>query len=161
MLHFLQQSEVYLAVFRSTDNCFNALPVMSYATTKTMLHQQPFDIVSLHDAYRRGLSPHKVIAECYRRVEAVGDPGIFLHLIDQQTALEEAATLGEFDPLAKPLWGVPFVIKDNIDAAGIPTTAACPAYAYVSERDAFVVESLRRAGASWSVKPIWISLQPA
>ncbi|MEE4378864.1 MAG: allophanate hydrolase, partial [Candidatus Competibacteraceae bacterium] len=112
-----------------------------------MLQKQPFDIFSLHDAYRQGLNPQEVITECYRRVEAVGDPGIFLHRVDQQTALAEAAALGEFDPREKPLWGVPFVIKDNIDAAGITTTAACPAYAYVSERDAFVVESLRRAGA--------------
>jgi len=112
-----------------------------------MLQKQPFDISSLHDAYQQGLSPCEVIAECYRRVEAVGDPGIFLHLIDQQTALAEAAALGEFDPQTKPLWGVPFAIKDNIDAAGTPTTAACPAYAYVSERDALVVARLRRAGA--------------
>jgi allophanate hydrolase len=48
---------------------------------------------------------------------------------------------------AQPLWGVPFAVKDNIDVAGIPTTAACPAFAYVPERSATVVERLRAAGA--------------
>jgi allophanate hydrolase len=48
---------------------------------------------------------------------------------------------------ASPLWGVPFVAKDNIDVAGIPTTAACPAYAYTPDRDAFVIARLRAAGA--------------
>jgi allophanate hydrolase len=54
--------------------------------------------------------------------------------------------LGTFDS-AKPLWGVPFAVKDNIDVAGMPTTAACPAYAYVPQHDATVVARLRAAGA--------------
>ena len=80
-------------------------------------------------------------------MDAVGDPGIFLHLIARDAALAAVAGLGPFDPAAKPLWGIPFAVKDNIDAAGAPTTAACPAFAYTAERDAFVVERLRRAGA--------------
>ncbi len=46
-----------------------------------------------------------------------------------------------------PLWGVPFAVKDNIDVAGMPTTAACPAYAYAPARSAAVVERLVAAGA--------------
>lgn len=112
-----------------------------------MLHDEAFDIRSLHAAYADGLDPAAVIDEAYRRVDAVGDPGIFLHLIAREAALAAVAGLGPFDPAAKPLWGIPFAVKDNIDAAGAPTTAACPAYAYTAERDAFVVETLRRAGA--------------
>jgi len=46
-----------------------------------------------------------------------------------------------------PLYGVPFAVKDNIDAAGWPTTAACPAFARVALQDAEVVRRLRAAGA--------------
>jgi allophanate hydrolase len=50
-------------------------------------------------------------------------------------------------PQGKPLFGVPFVVKDNIDVAGLPTTAACPAFAYRPATSAFVVKRLERAGA--------------
>jgi allophanate hydrolase len=46
-----------------------------------------------------------------------------------------------------PLYGVPFAVKDNIDAAGMPTTAACPAFAFTPTHDATVVARLRAAGA--------------
>jgi allophanate hydrolase len=46
-----------------------------------------------------------------------------------------------------PLSGLTFAIKDNIDLAGVPTTAACPAYAYSPEKSATVVERLIDAGA--------------
>jgi allophanate hydrolase len=112
-----------------------------------MLQDQPFDIESLLSAYAGGLRPAAVVEEVYRRLTAAADPGIFLHVADRDAALREVAALGPFDPAAKPLWGIPFAIKDNIDAAGTPTTAACPAFTYYAEQDAFVVERLRRAGA--------------
>ncbi len=46
-----------------------------------------------------------------------------------------------------PLYGIPFAIKDNIDLAGIPTTAACEAFAYTPTQSAFVVQRLINAGA--------------
>ena len=46
-----------------------------------------------------------------------------------------------------PLYGVPVAVKDNIDVAGLPTTAACPAFAYDAGKDATCVARLRRAGA--------------
>lgn len=52
----------------------------------------------------------------------------------------------EGDP-SLPLAGIPFAVKDNIDVAGFPTTAACPGFAYRAERDAPVVGRLRAAGA--------------
>ncbi|MBT9566697.1 MAG: allophanate hydrolase, partial [Thiobacillus sp.] len=46
-----------------------------------------------------------------------------------------------------PLYGIPFAIKDNIDLAGLPTTAGCPEYAYTPARHAAVVQRLIDAGA--------------
>jgi allophanate hydrolase len=45
------------------------------------------------------------------------------------------------------LQGLSFAIKDNIDYAGVPTTAGCPAYAYTPSKSAFVVDALEKAGA--------------
>ncbi|WP_298819579.1 allophanate hydrolase [uncultured Roseibium sp.] len=106
----------------------------------------PFTLSSLKTAYSGGASPADIVEEVYRRIETIGDPGIFIYLLDKQEVLEQAAELGAFNA-TKPLWGIPFVIKDNIDAGGKPTTAACPAYEYQAGEDAFVVRNLRQAGA--------------
>ncbi|MEM5585639.1 allophanate hydrolase [Roseibium sp. AS2] len=106
----------------------------------------PFTFSSLEAAYAGGTAPADIVEEVFRRIEAIGDPGIFIHLLDKEEVLEQAAELGAFDA-AKPLWGIPFVIKDNIDAGGKPTTAGCPAYTYQAGEDAFVVGKLRQAGA--------------
>jgi allophanate hydrolase len=63
----------------------------------------------------------------------------------EQLAQRLAALGGERDRL--PLYGVPFAVKDNIDVADWPTTAACPAFSYVARADATVVRRLREAGA--------------
>ncbi|TIW05901.1 MAG: allophanate hydrolase, partial [Mesorhizobium sp.] len=81
------------------------------------------------------------------RIDAAGDPGIFIHLATKEELLAEAEALGPFDAVAKPLWGIPFAVKDNIDVAGMPTTAACAEYAYTPDKDATVVARLKAAGA--------------
>jgi allophanate hydrolase len=106
-----------------------------------------FDRHHLHQAYAQGSEPAAVIAKCLRRIAAVGDPGIFLHLATADVLRAAAAALPPFDPERFPLWGLPFAVKDNIDVAGMPTTAACPAFAYLPEADAPVVARLRAAGA--------------
>lgn len=106
----------------------------------------PFTLTALKTAYADGMTPEDVIEEVYQRLDRIADPHIFIHLCDKAELIEQARALGTFDP-DLPLWGVPFAVKDNIDVAGIPTTAACPAYAYTPTEDAFVVAKLRAAGA--------------
>lgn len=77
----------------------------------------------------------------------------WIYLASEQDILSQCAVL--LDALADgsktlvdmPLFGVPFAVKDNIDVAGMPTTAACPAFLYHPEVDATVVARLKRAGA--------------
>src|SRR5690348_15289596 len=59
---------------------------------------------------------------------------------DPEVAAELARSQG-------PLAGIRLAVKDNVDAAGLPTTAACPAFAHQPERDAAAVAALRAAGA--------------
>ena len=97
----------------------------------------------------------------FERLAAADDPGIFIHLADKVVLIEQAAALGAFDPVAKPLWGIPFAVKDNIDVAGMPTTAGCPAYAYVPEQDATVVRAAEGGRRdSPSARPISTSSPP-
>ncbi|PZV34205.1 allophanate hydrolase [Mesorhizobium kowhaii] len=106
-----------------------------------------FDIGSLHAAYRAGVGVAAMIDTVHARIAAADDPGIFIHLAAKADMLAQAQTLGPFDPVTKPLWGVPFAVKDNIDVAGMPTTAACAEYAYMPQVDATVVARLKAAGA--------------
>ena len=108
----------------------------------------PVDLTlpSLRKAYAAGETPDAIIEQVYARIAEVNDPAIFISLREKANVLEEVTALGSFDP-DKPLWGVPFAVKDNIDVVGLTTTAACPAYAYTPEEDAFVVAELRKAGA--------------
>ncbi|QFY60145.1 allophanate hydrolase [Rhizobium grahamii] len=106
-----------------------------------------FDITSLHAFYSGGGTVHAIIDRVFARLAEVNDPGIFLHLAEREALLTQADALGPFDANAKPLWGIPFAVKDNIDVAGMPTTAACPDYSYMPTADATVVRLLKEAGA--------------
>lgn len=108
--------------------------------------QIPLTLASLGQEYAAGTQISAVIEQVYARIAEVADYGIFITLREKADVLAEASNLGPYDP-AKPLWGVPFAVKDNIDVAGLPTTAACPAWEYMPQKDAFVVALLRAAGA--------------
>jgi allophanate hydrolase len=87
------------------------------------------------------------VARSYRRIREHNDPAVFITLRDEKSAIAEAESLARKDAANLPLLGVPVAVKDNIDAAGLPTTAACPAFAYQPARDATSVARLRAAGA--------------
>lgn len=94
-----------------------------------------------------GGSAEAVAAEACDRIEACADKSVWIGLRPRAEILAEARALDASAGPRGPLHGVPFAVKDNIDVAGLPTTAACPAFAYVPDRDATVVEKLRAAGA--------------
>ena len=107
---------------------------------------------ALRDALAGGASPLDLIEEVIARRAALAlrDPAVFITQTPDDALRAEAARLAALSPAeaaALPLYGVPCAIKDNIDVAGLPTTAACPAFAYHPDRDATVVSRLRAAGA--------------
>ena len=78
---------------------------------------------------------------------AVADPAIWITRVPDEAVLARAAALEAEGPRERPLWGVPVAVKDNIDVAGLPTTAACPGFRRVPERHAPAVQRLLDAGA--------------
>jgi len=103
------------------------------------------DIVAAHRAGQT--DPAKTIARSFQRIRDHGDPAVFITLRDEAEAMAEAEALKGKDAAALPLYGVPVAVKDNIDVAGLPTTAACPTFAYQPTGDANTVARLRAAGA--------------
>jgi len=109
---------------------------------------QSFAIEALLEGYHIGrFTPTEVVEEVLARIEAVSGNPIWISRLDRQAMLAYAEALREASPATHPLYGIPFAIKDNIDLAGLPTTAACPDYAYRPEANAFVVQRLIEAGA--------------
>jgi allophanate hydrolase len=92
------------------------------------------------------MNPAEAVRETYRRIREQGEKPVWIHLIPEEVSLARAEALGAPDG-SLPLYGMTFAIKDNIDLAGVPTTAGCPAYRYVPSKSATVVEKLMAAGA--------------
>lgn len=113
--------------------------------------KHPFDLRlgALQAAYRDGsLTPRQLIGELREHAAALNPEfNLFIHLLSQEALEPYLAALDGKSPAELPLYGVPFAIKDNIDLAGVPTTAACPAYAYTPPRSATIVEQLLALGA--------------
>ncbi|GAA4758807.1 allophanate hydrolase [Citricoccus nitrophenolicus] len=98
---------------------------------------------------RETSSADELVDSRFRRLTEVDRPEVWIELRAQQDVTEDVSTAlaereaGEYRPLA----GTLFAVKNNIDVAGLSTTAACPAFGYTPERDAPVVSRLRAAGA--------------
>jgi allophanate hydrolase len=105
-------------------------------------------VASIVAAHRTGAAtPEETVARTFARIRDHGDGAIFISLREEAEVRAEARALAAAGGKGKPLYGVPVAVKDNIDAAGLPTTAACPAFAYKPSRDSTVVARLRAAGA--------------
>lgn len=101
-------------------------------------------------ACRNGaLTPTDIVREVLARVHAYAsvDAAVWINLVPAERLLARAAELEKRPVADLPLYGVPFAVKDNIDVAGLPTTAACPAFAYDATESAEVVRRLEAAGA--------------
>lgn len=88
-----------------------------------------------------------LVAELLEKIEAADNPKIWIHRLSAGELEPYLARIEGADPSTLPLYGIPFAIKDNIDLAGVPTTAACEAYSYTPEESCPVVENLIQAGA--------------
>ena len=109
------------------------------------------DFASLHELYRRKeIDPVGVVEIILEKIEAADDHNIWISRLPRSELLEQAKVLSQRDADAiklLPLYGLPFAVKDCIDVAGQPTTAACPEFAYTPERSAPSVSRLLAAGA--------------
>ncbi len=105
------------------------------------------DIASLRRLYRSGeLTPIQLVEELLARMAGEDTHHIWISRLDADTLRAYAGKLEGKDMNSLPLYGIPFAIKDNIDLAGLPTTAACPEFSYTPERSATVVQRLIDAG---------------
>jgi allophanate hydrolase len=107
----------------------------------------PFTLDGLRTAYNSGSSVVEVLAEVKRRMALATDNPIWIHPLSDEELAPYVLRLASLPSNSLPLYGVPFAIKDNIDLAGIPTTAACPVFAYTPDKSAFLVQRLIDAGA--------------
>lgn len=106
-----------------------------------------FDVGTLQHAYRTGeLTPRSVVDLALDRADRDEEYNVWIDQYEKN-ARARATELSAADPAEYPLYGVPFAVKDNIDVAGNPTTAGCPAYEYVPDETASVVDTLTEAGA--------------
>jgi allophanate hydrolase len=112
------------------------------------LNELSLDIASLLKGYVEGnFTPADVIETIQARIKRQPNHNAWITKLSDAQIQDYLDALGPVDIEAKPLYGIPFAIKDNIDLAGVPTTAACAEYAYTPDESAFVVQCLIDAGA--------------
>lgn len=106
------------------------------------------DLFALRNAYlAESLTPSDIIETVLKRIERCRGYNAWISVRSREDLLAEALRLRRLDPAGLPLYGIPFAVKDNIDVAGLSTTAACPAFGYRPARSAFAVQALANAGA--------------
>jgi len=110
------------------------------------LIQSAFTIDDWLEHYQGGLhTPRELILQFMSGLDPK-DPALIL-ICPNWLIESQLQQLENLDKRALPLYGIPFVVKDNIDVAGLETTAACPEFAYIAKEHAEVVERLMKAGA--------------
>jgi len=119
---------------------------MSEPHVPTTTHN--LSLPALKAAYLRGeFTPRDLLPRLLAQARGQAHYNAWIHLLDEDELEPYLCALDAHTPDSLPLYGVPFAIKDNIDLARIPTTAACPDFAYTPAQSATVVDILIAAGA--------------
>lgn len=106
------------------------------------------NIKTLRAQYLSGeLTPSKLVEALSASIKQEDEHHIWIRRLSLDEMMVYADKIKDIDPASLPLYGIPFAIKDNIDLAGIPTTAGCPDYSYLPEKSATIVQKLIDAGA--------------
>ncbi len=106
------------------------------------------DIATLRRLYQSGeITPRALVDDLLVRLSSEDSHAIWISRLDADALRAYAKNLEDKDIAHLPLYGIPFAIKDNIDLAGLPTTAGCPEFAFTPDRHATVVQRLIDAGA--------------
>ena len=93
------------------------------------------DLAGLRDGYRSGrFTPGDVIRQIYGWIRERGERPVWIHVIPEEESVAAGGGAG-FVREDLPLYGMPFAIKDNIDLAGVPTTAGCPEFTRYAAAD--------------------------
>jgi allophanate hydrolase len=97
------------------------------------------------------LRPDQLVDLVVHRIASRGEDAVWISRWPDHELYQRAAELDrirrERGSAGMPLFGVPCAVKDNIDVAGLPTTAACPQFSYRPARNAHCVQRLIDAGA--------------
>ena len=105
------------------------------------------DLTALRAAFDGGETPETVLDAVYSRIAGADLNPAWISLVPRETVMARAVAVAQVNRANFPLYGVPFAVKDNMDVAGMETTAACPAFAYTAKETASVVKRLEDAGA--------------
>lgn len=112
------------------------------------MHEINLTLAALKNHYQLGeLTPRTLMQTLREKAAQYDNYNLFIHLLSEAELEPYLTRLEQTEANSLPLWGVPFVIKDNIDLANIPTTAACKEYSYTPTESATVVKELIEAGA--------------
>jgi amidase len=138
---------------------FILFALLSFAPNKSTSQTKPFHLLEatiedIHSAYKSGgLTSHRLVQLYLNRIEAYDKkgPGLNAIITINPKALEEADRLDaafKASGFVGPLHGIPVILKDQMDAKGMPTTLGSILFKdYYPDRDAFVAEKLKKAGA--------------
>ena len=106
------------------------------------------DLATLRTGYLNDdFTPAQIVDAVLDKIATHDDPAVWIHRVADADLRAAADAIAGLAPDDLPLYGIPFAVKDNIDVAGLPTTAACPEFSYIAAETAPAVQRLLDAGA--------------